>query len=93
MAYISREASSPRIEFLIALLGPLCSIFLGILFLGLSFAVDPLSIHIALMMSWLFLMNMAVGIFNLIPGFHWMEGVYSGPSCGPYLATTPEPPG
>lgn len=54
---------------MIALVGPLCSIFLGILFLGLSFALEPLSIHIAVMMSWLFLMNMAVGIFNLIPGF------------------------
>ncbi|MDA0988345.1 MAG: site-2 protease family protein [Chloroflexi bacterium] len=69
VAHISREAASPRIELLIALAGPLCSILLGLLFYGLSFVVEPLSIHLAVMMSWLFVMNIVLGVFNLIPGF------------------------
>ena len=69
VAQISREATKPGVELLIAFAGPLCSILLGLLFLGLSVAVEPLSIHLAVMMSWLFLMNIALGIFNLIPGF------------------------
>jgi Zn-dependent protease/predicted transcriptional regulator len=69
VAQISREATSPRMELSIALAGPLCSILLGFIFLGLGFAVEPFSIHLAVMMSWLFLMNIVLGVFNLIPGF------------------------
>ena len=69
VAHISREATSPRMELSIALAGPLCSILLGFLFLGLGFAVEPFSIHLAVIMSWLFLMNIVLGVFNLIPGF------------------------
>ena len=69
VAQISREATSPRMELSIALAGPLCSILLGFLFLCLGFAVEPFSIHLAVMMSWLFLMNIVLGVFNLIPGF------------------------
>jgi Zn-dependent protease/predicted transcriptional regulator len=69
VAQISREANRPSVELLIALAGPLCSIVLGLLFLGLSFAVDTLSIHLAVIMWWLFAMNIALGVFNLIPGF------------------------
>ena len=69
VAQISREATSPRMELSIALAGPLCSILLGFLFLGLGFAVEPFSIHLAVMMSWLFIMNIVLGVFNLIPGF------------------------
>jgi Zn-dependent protease len=69
VAQISREATRPGMELLIALAGPLCSLLLGLLFLGLSFAVEPLSVHLAVIMGWLFLMNISLGVFNLIPGF------------------------
>ena len=68
-AHISREAPRPGIEMLIALAGPACSVLLGLLFLGAAFLVERFSVHVAVMMSWLFLMNMALGIFNLVPGF------------------------
>ena len=69
VAQISREASKPGMELLIAVAGPLCSIVLGLLFLGLSFAVEPFSVHLAAIMGWLFIMNIALGVFNMIPGF------------------------
>ena len=69
VAQISREATKPGMELLIALAGPLSSIVLGLLFLGLRFAVEPISVHLAVMMRLLFAMNIALGIFNLIPGF------------------------
>ena len=68
-AHISREAPRPGMELLIALAGPVCSVLLALLFLGAGFLVERYSVHVAVMMSWLFLMNMALGIFNLIPGF------------------------
>lgn len=68
-AHIAREAPRPGMELLIALAGPVCSVLLGLLFLGAGFLVERFSVHVAVMMSWLFLMNMALGIFNLIPGF------------------------
>ena len=68
-AHIAREAPRPGMELLIALAGPVCSVLLALLFLGAGFLVERFSVHIAVMMSWLFLMNMALGIFNLIPGF------------------------
>ena len=68
-AHISREAPRPGMEMLIALAGPACSVLLGLLFLGAAFLVERFSVHVAVMMSWLFLMNMALGIFNLVPGF------------------------
>ena len=56
-------------ELLIALAGPVCSVLLALLFLGAGYLVERFSVHVAVMMSWLFMMNMALGIFNLIPGF------------------------
>lgn len=68
-AHIAREAPRPGMELLIALAGPVCSVLLALLFLGAGFLVERYSVHLAILMSWLFLMNMALGIFNLIPGF------------------------
>lgn len=69
VAQISREATKPGIELLIALAGPLCSMMLGLLFLALSIAVETLNVHLEVIMGWLFIMNIALGVFNLIPGF------------------------
>ena len=52
-----------------AVVGPVSSILLGLLFLGLNLAVEPFSVHLAAMTEWLFLVNVALGLFNMIPGF------------------------
>jgi Zn-dependent protease len=80
---IEREPGSPGAEFLMAIVGPATSIVLGALFLWLSGALgmvvgttaqqpglmlgqlDPLSALFAV----LGVVNITVGIFNMIPGF------------------------
>ncbi|MHB8576976.1 MAG: M50 family metallopeptidase, partial [Dehalococcoidia bacterium] len=68
VAQITQEVRRPSRELLIAAAGPLVSILLGVVFL-----VPALASHkhgpIAVMCSWAGLMNLSVGIFNLLPGF------------------------
>jgi Zn-dependent protease/predicted transcriptional regulator len=66
---ISHEAKRPWVEFIIAFAGPLLSMVLGGVLLGVSWVMFPLndSIYIAaLTLGWT---NLALGIFNLLPGF------------------------
>lgn len=83
VANIEREPSSPRSELLITIVGPLTSLVLGLVFLmignlagpGLpSISVNPSVLlqqlsPLATLFIWLGTINIAVGIFNLIPGF------------------------
>lgn len=80
---IEREPPSPRAEFLIAVVGPLTSIALGILFIFLSgVGIRSLSLSgrgamqelsnlgpLTTMLLWLGPINLLLGVFNLIPGF------------------------
>lgn len=80
---LQKEPESPKTEFFMAVIGPLTSIFLGILFLTLSGAGtsiitaninDPLTVLSGLnpvqtLLFWLGPVNILVGLFNLIPGF------------------------
>jgi Zn-dependent protease/predicted transcriptional regulator len=69
VSQISREATSPGAEFLIAVVGPLSSILLGLLFWGLHYLVEPFSVHLAVMTQLLFGANVLLGVFNMIPGY------------------------
>ncbi|MGA2111523.1 MAG: site-2 protease family protein [Anaerolineales bacterium] len=80
---IQRDPPSPRAEFLITIVGPVTSILLGVVFFVLSgvrsaigsvalgnpssfiSSLDPLST----LLLWLGPVNIALGIFNLVPGF------------------------
>jgi Zn-dependent protease len=80
---IQREPSSPGVEFVMAIVGPLTSIGLGVIFLFLSGAMaagldvvagNPLRALALLdpfstLLLWLGPINIILGIFNLIPGF------------------------
>jgi len=80
---IEREPPSPGHEFVIAVVGPLSSILLGVLFGALgSFAAPgrhPLLANpaeaiksfgpLATMFLWLGSINFTLGLFNLVPGF------------------------
>ena len=80
---IERDPPSPRAEFLIAVVGPLTSIVLGVLFIFLARATmgpvdvtvqDPMQMlrqlsPLSTLLLWLGPINIILGIFNLIPGF------------------------
>ena len=70
VARLSAEARDARTEFRIAIVGPLTSFVLALLFWGLNQALetDEPSL-LGAVLSYLTWINVAVGIFNLIPGF------------------------
>ena len=69
ISQIAREAHRPFIEFIIAAVGPLSSLILGGLFMGLYFAIRDMSDHLGAMSLTLALINFSLGVFNLLPGF------------------------
>ena len=64
---IDSDSRNPREEALIALAGPATSLVLGLGFIGLAAAIaQPQASALA---GWLGVINLALGAFNLIPGF------------------------
>ncbi len=68
MAQIAREPGTPGAEFRIAMIGPLTSLALAALF-GLVYMLDRSFPGLAAPTAWLARINLALGLFNLIPGF------------------------
>ncbi|MBN2085472.1 MAG: site-2 protease family protein [Anaerolineales bacterium] len=68
MAQIEREPKSPGAEFRIAVAGPLTSLGLAALF-GILWQLDRTVPYLAAPSIWLMRINLALGLFNLIPGF------------------------
>ncbi len=74
VAQIEKEASDARTEFWIAIAGPLTSLGLGGLLLGIasaagwSFRATPATPWVAVLV-WLGYINVALAVFNLLPGF------------------------
>lgn len=80
---IQREPDSPRKEFFMAILGPVTSLVIGGILLGIAQAIagpmggvtsDPNAVIGKLgpwvtILAWLGSVNVIVGLFNLIPGF------------------------
>ena len=69
VAHIAQDAPRPRVEALIAGAGPVVSVALGGLFLGLFFLTRDSNEAIAALSLYLGRINLIVAIFNLIPGF------------------------
>jgi Zn-dependent protease/CBS domain-containing protein len=74
MAHMGKEPPSPRAEFLIAMAGPLVSLILGAVCLGGALAMESLFPQpgmkgLIVLGSLLGMVNMQLGLFNLIPGF------------------------
>ncbi len=64
---LSGEAKEASTEFLVAIVGPLTSFVLAAIAFGMASVVtEP---RAELVLSYLFLINLSLGIFNLIPGF------------------------
>jgi Zn-dependent protease len=69
VSQISREASRPGTELLIAIVGPLSSLALGGIFVGLTLLVGSSSDHLHGVLTQLGLTNLSLGVFNLAPAF------------------------
>ena len=70
VAQITREAAKPMNELLMAIAGPLSSLVLGGLFMGLWFLLGANDTRpIDYVLIWLAWMNVILGIFNLLPAF------------------------
>jgi Zn-dependent protease/predicted transcriptional regulator len=74
VAHIEKEASDPKTEFWMAIVGPITSGVLGLVLFGLAWFsgwtpwTPPTTPGIALLV-WLGYINLALGAFNMIPGF------------------------
>ncbi len=74
VAQIEKDASDAKTEFLIAIVGPFTSFIIGAVFLtlarlmGSSLAAPPTTPLPAILL-WLGYINVALAVFNLIPGF------------------------
>jgi Zn-dependent protease len=74
VAHIRKEAPTPRAEFLIAVAGPIVSFGLGAACLGFVVLVEslvqPPALHgFVILGALLGMVNVQLGLFNLIPGF------------------------
>lgn len=69
VAQISQEPKKPLREFTMALVGPVTSLTIGFVFLILSFILRGISEPLGASASYLALINTALAIFNLLPGF------------------------
>jgi Zn-dependent protease/CBS domain-containing protein len=74
MAHMGKEPPSPRAEFLIAMAGPFVSLVLGVGCLGGAIAMDSFFARsgfqgLIALGGFLGMVNVQLGLFNLIPGF------------------------
>ena len=68
VAQIGREPDSPGAEFRIAIAGPLTSLALAALFGGVGTVAGSMAL-VSVPAMWLARINLAVALFNLLPGF------------------------
>ena len=74
VAQIEKEAADAKSEFWMGIVGPITSVVIGMIclalasLLGWNLSAEPTS-PAAVMFMWLGYINIALGIFNMIPGF------------------------
>jgi Zn-dependent protease len=69
VAQLTGEPDRPRGEFLMAIAGPATSVALAVAFLGLWLVTGARDNAPGVVWQWLVVMNAAVGVFNMLPGY------------------------
>jgi len=71
VAHLEKEPPTPAVEFKMAIAGPLMSFFLSLLFFFLTkvFNFFGFPRYLLSIFEYLFILNLVVGLFNLVPGF------------------------
>lgn len=74
VAHIEKEASTARTEFLVAVVGPITSLVIGFVCIGIAWSMgwsvgDGTGGLIAAVLGWLGSINVVLALFNLIPGY------------------------
>lgn len=69
IAQMTKEAERPGADLKMAAAGPLCSLVIGSLFGLVWWTIPGITEPVASMILWLAVMNGALGVLNLIPGF------------------------
>ncbi len=66
---LREEPGKPMVEFTMAIVGPLTSFALAGIFWGIGYALTNQGTPVAAIVAYLMLINLVLGIFNLLPGF------------------------
>lgn len=69
VSLIKEDSQRPGQEFLIAVVGPLTSLLIGAVFIGVWFAIGSNGSPLLELIAWLGFINIALAIFNMLPGF------------------------
>ncbi len=69
VSQLVEEPKRPQDEFRVAFAGPLTSLVLGGVFLGIGFFLKAMSEFVSAIASWLGWINVFLAAFNLVPGF------------------------
>ena len=69
VSQIGKEATRPSSEFVIAFVGPLCSVVLGLIFLGVSEGLKEVNSHVYAITAMAAYVNFMLGIFNMLPAY------------------------
>jgi Zn-dependent protease/CBS domain-containing protein len=72
VANMTKEAERPKIEMLMAIAGPLCSLALGLILGAIWLVTGGLHNNTTAyqdLLFWLATLNLGLGVFNLLPGF------------------------
>lgn len=69
VSLIKEDSQRPGQEFLIAVVGPLMSLLIGAIFIGVWFAIGSDGSPLLELIAWLGFINIALAVFNMLPGF------------------------